>query len=315
MLKTLREKFDQVTGRLLGSTVLCPNGACSHVGPGLTTAGAGDFPVCAICRTPLPASQQHSLPPFPVAVLGGTGTGKTVWLLQSLAALCNETKHQEGPEARFALAEQYEKFSRSHGGLKMGRWPMTTSTNVPIALCVNVTTSGSKSQLYVYDLAGVECREAARLRRHLYLQHVRGVVFMIDPFALPQVREKYAAQLKHTRTNVRPSSTPAEDILSALLQTLHEVGGQDTRQLAVAAILSKTEAFDLGRQIDAAGASNTEQHACRQSLIAWGGGHTVRALEHHFASVAYFRCRVGTTGLQSPHRPLLWLMGMDPELG
>jgi hypothetical protein len=150
-------------------------------------------------------------------------------------------------------------------------------------------------------------------------------VCVVDPFALPEVRAKYAAQLKYTRTNVRPSATALEEVISALLQALQQAGGHagpGRADLSVAVVISKTDAFDLWRQVDTARrlsqASNpaaAEAQACRQCLVEWGGGNAVRALEQHFARVTYCRYQAGTTGQCSPQRPLLWLLGLEPGPG
>jgi hypothetical protein len=180
-------------------------------------------------------------------------------------------------------------------------------------------------RLYLYDLAGEECRTAARLVRHRYLQYLRGIVCVVDPFALPGVRAKYAAQLKYTRTNVRPSATALEDVVSPLLQALQQAcghAGPGQIDLSVAVVISKLDAFDLWRQVDIArgaiqsGDSTTaEKGACRQCLVEWGGGNAVRALEQHFARVTYFRYQTGAAVQYSPQRPLLWLLGLEPESG
>lgn len=111
--------------------------------------------------------------------------------------------------------------------------------------------------------------------------------------------------------------------MSAFLQVLHQLGrheGSGQVGLPVAVIISKMDAFDLWRQVDTVRASiqadspaRAEGQACRQCLIEWGAGNTVRVLEHYFKRVAYFRYQTKATGLHSPQRPLLWLLSMDAQ--
>ena len=53
-MKGIRQRIEQVMAKLKPAEVLCPNGACSYLGPGVPDLGGSDGIRCARCRSPLP---------------------------------------------------------------------------------------------------------------------------------------------------------------------------------------------------------------------------------------------------------------------
>src|SRR5437016_1173659 len=109
---SIRKKIAQVVVKFGRTVVLCPNGACSHLGPGVLNKTLGNGMICARCHSPLPRQQSRQITVSPIALLGGTCAGKTVWLLRSLGALLQTDHGQGGVEMGFALPGHEERFSR-----------------------------------------------------------------------------------------------------------------------------------------------------------------------------------------------------------
>ena len=60
----------------------------------------------------------------------------------------------------------------------------------------------------------VEHQEVAGLVLHRYQAYLSGLIFLVDPFTFPDVREAYAEKLAGAEGAVNPSRMPVEDALS-----------------------------------------------------------------------------------------------------
>ena len=106
--------------------------------------------------------------------------------------------------------------------------------------------------LYLYDPAGEAFNETEGMVLHRYQEYLSGLVFLIDPFTIPEVRAEYSDRLPAVENALSPSKLPVEDALSRILISLEEnFGLARGAQLKVplAVVLNKVDAFDLERRI------------------------------------------------------------------
>jgi hypothetical protein len=152
--------------------------------------------------------------------------------------------------------------------------------------------------LYIYDAAGELYQQSDVLARHEYYGYTHGVVFLLDPFSLPQVQVDYAALLKSTAERVKPCAEMAQDVYDRMIGTLRSFFNSDGafKSIPFAVVVTKADAFGIAKNIEVTAVNDTnprsepESGAVRQWLINNGESNLVRCIENDFKKVRYFHC-------------------------
>jgi hypothetical protein len=149
--------------------------------------------------------------------------------------------------------------------------------------------------LYLFDPAGELHTGATRVERLRYLDHGESLVFVIDPFALPELA---TALSREERTLVE--TTSEEDPSDTLQRLLTDLRSRDDqgRQRRIAVVVTKADLLrrtSVGRDVDA---------DVRGWLEGVGLGNTIRTLERAAGQVRYF-----ASGLDTEPEALVELFG------
>jgi Double-GTPase 2 len=136
------------------------------------------------------------------------------------------------------------------------------------------------------------------VERLRYLDHGEALLFVIDPFALPELRLALPDSERRLVEEVTPTSD--EDPSDTLQRLLAELRSRDDqgRQRRIAVVVTKADVLrrtSAGRDLDA---------GVREWLDGLGLGNTTRTLERTAAQVRYF-----ASGLDSPPAALADLFG------
>lgn len=273
---------------------------------------------CGHCGAPLSGPVQ-SVPTFHLPVVGGVAAGKSVFMHAAMSRL-----HQERDHALFrpADASTARRLEQGRQALLAGVLPPRTPPGRPVAYTVHL---GNKHLLHVYDPAGEILEQAGNLAVATFLGLSDGIVFVIDPFALPAVRARVDPT---TLWAVRPSGTDPKAVLDGLMQTLREHG---IRRPPVAVAITKADALlavpglhhpYAGGPTDGAARSA----AARQWLVDQNHADVTNSLDHHFPKVKYFAITYRDATGVTPHptatgppvtnddpaAPILWLLNGAP---
>ena len=288
-----------------------PAGAFRHVcrcGARLpTTVFLGRFRLAAYCphcggRLPERIGRVRVEPlPF----VGGPAAGKTTFMILGIRALHARARALGGRLA-FVERRHAQAYAVAIEEFRRGGRPAKTGPELPLATMVDVDLPGrARRILYLFDPAGEHYTGATEVESLRYLDHGEALLFVVDPFALPQVRAALTAE-ERERVD-RSAASSEEDPADTLQRVLNGLRSRPDRgrQRRVAVIVTKTDllaATGIGRvplpgarpggaDGDGGGRSRgdlTDDAALRAWLDHVGLGNTVRALDQVAGEVRYF---------------------------
>lgn len=249
-----------------------------------------------------------------IALVAGPRAGKTTYLAGAMLEF-----EEMAAEKQFAvnvLEESSGAYREVVGGLRHGRLPEKTQISGNPALVTEVQGDDRARVLYAYDVAGESYQSSDDVRSLRFLEVPSGLILLVDPFSIPRVAEEHAEELAAAPDAVRPSPEEPIRVLERMSAALVE-GGVDPKEIPVAVVIGKTDAFGIGAEIDALRASVGEE-APKAWLEAKGAGNFVRAVQGEFKQARWFACsalgRVPSGADQRPFEPegatapLLWLL-------
>ena len=286
------------------------------------------------CAQALEQSHTESRKLF-VPVTGAKSVGKSAFLYTALQELVEHRAGELGLSHSFVEAGTERDFERTRDQFARGRRPDVTMDALPRALTLRLDRAGQSPRvLYLYDPAGEAFADTQGTGLHKYQEYLSGLVFLVDPFAIPAVADEYRAQLAAHADALRPSTVPVEDTFARILIGMEEFFGLrkgERIRVPVAVVLGKTDAFDLDdrigeRAVDARMASSPAGAAregvrdalVREQLRAWGEGPFVQQLETRCSKVRYFTCSSLGRMPDSTDRafegrgvldPVMWIIG------
>lgn len=292
-------------------TYVCPNCGATHLR--LVPGSYGIFRRICKCTARLPTLfllGRNNLPSFcphsdcgrplnsdwgvirnlHVPIVGGPASGKTSFMMASMCELHDLSRKGEiGLE--FPEKKHETLFERCRNDFRQGTLVAKTAEQSPDAFLVKLETGDRKSLLYIYDAAGELYQQSDVLARHEYYGYTHGVVFLLDPFSLPQVQVDYAALLKSTSDRVKPCAEMAQDVYDRMIGTLRSFSNSDGafKSIPFAVVVTKADAFGIAKKIEVT-AVNDINSAVRQWLINNGESNLVRCIENDFKRVRYFHC-------------------------
>lgn len=249
-----------------------------------------------------------------IALVAGPRAGKTTYLAGAMLEF--EEMAAEKRLAVDVLEESSGAYAEVVGRLRSGRLPEKTQISGNPALVTEVQGDDRSRVLYAYDVAGESYQSSDDVRSLRFLEVPSGLILLVDPFSVPRVAEEHAAELEASPDAVRPSPEEPIRVLERMAAALVE-GGADPKEIPVAVVIGKTDAFGIGGEIEALRQGAGEE-APKAWLEAKGAGNFVRAVEGEFKQARWFACsalgRVPSTADQRPFEPegatapLLWLL-------
>ncbi|HEV2791276.1 MAG TPA: hypothetical protein VGV69_08280 [Solirubrobacterales bacterium] len=253
-----------------------------------------------------------------IALVAGPRAGKTTYLAGAMLEF--EEMAAEKRLAVNVLEESSGAYAEVVGRLRSGRLPEKTQISGNPALVTEVQGDNRSRVLYAYDVAGESYQSSDDVRSLRFLEVPSGLILLVDPFSIPRVAEEHAEELKTAQDSVRPSPEEPIRVFERTAAALVE-SGADPKDIPVAVVIGKTDAFGIGTEI-------AGMDAPKAWLEAKGAGNFVRAVEGDFKQVNWFACsalgRVPSGEDQRPFEPegatapLLWLLakrGVAPASG
>lgn len=328
---------------------------CPHDG------GRTGIRVCPECHTPLPTYFADSDSPM-IAMWGATGTGKTAYL----TVLANDLRRTMS--ARFDAGIRLVAVGQGGENSPL-RWlqdhveQLFTQRKLPTGTASSRSSNGRQEPLVFewrrarngrlplgsrfkttylsfYDTAGEDVEPGQRMADLRYLRAARALILLLDPFMLPEVRDRI-----HVPESALRSTSATVDVVSELTNALRECHGVPERGrigIPLAVAFAKIDAFFevLGenssiRRAPPLTAKYDERegwmthHQIRSQLWEWGGSEIDKLLEKNFTTYRYFAVsalgrppnyETGTLreGAIRPHRidePLVWLLSRFHMVG
>jgi hypothetical protein len=233
----------------------------------------------------------------PLPFVGGPAAGKTTLMILAVRALRASAAASQG-RAEFVEVRDARAYAGSVSELDRGGRLAKTGPEPPAAAMLDLTLPADHRILYLFDPAGELHTGATRVERLRYLDHGEALLFVIDPFALPELRLALSEEeLRLVETVTPTSDEDPSDTLQRLLTDLRSRDDQG-RQRRIAVVVTKADILRrtaAGRDVDA---------GVREWLERLGLGNTIRTLERTAGQVRYF-----ASGFDSPPAALAELFG------
>lgn len=251
---------------------------------------------CPHCGRPLPGRIGRArVEPLPF--VGGPAAGKTTLMFLGVRAL-RAGAAGAGGRAEFVEDRDARAYAAAVAELDRGGRLAKTGPELPAATMLDVTLPAAHRILYLFDPAGELHTGATHVERLRYLDHGEALLFVIDPFALPELRPALSAEeRRRVEATAATSEEDPSDTFQRLLADLRSRDDQG-RQRRIAVVVTKA---DLLRETSAGRGVEAD---VRGWLEAVGLGNTVRTLERTAAEVRYF-----ASGLDTPPAALAGLFG------
>lgn len=299
---------------------------CETVLPTLLLNGKAKLPAqCVECKAQLPIGGLTA-PTVHVPVIAGPTAGKSVYMFSAVSRLM-----LLGNGFEFADERAKQDFERNLrlGVLDDPKRAVKTAITRPRAYNVYVGEEGTRARrlFYLYDPAGEIPESPDHLAESQFLKHTKGVVFVVDPFSLRQVRSETDRSLLG---RIRASNTVPKASLERFVEAQrehHSVKAGTLLKIPVAVVLTKADGLieSAGTSHPYAGrspATRAERDAAiREWLNEMGQRDLLTSIDNHFATVAYFvvsyqdardvathDSAAGGVVNDDPAAPVLWLL-------
>lgn len=242
-----------------------------------------------------------------VPIVGGPASGKTAFL----SAWVYTASGIPAKRSRYKFSFPFpgdSKFVRESIRLwSRGEIPEKTKIVIPKGFGMDMTALGPikrEYRVYCYDPAGEFFDEAKRMANFSYYEYMDGVIFLIDPFSISSVRQKYAQSIEQCRSQgFEVANRDLNDYCDRFLNSLkdyHGLGYDEYHYAVCAVVITKADVFDLDssigdKRVEAIRKKNpllsfdeALNLACLRFLKQNGMGDVIEKLNDHFQKVQCF---------------------------
>ena len=240
---------------------------------------------CPACGRPAP-SGLGSAPLIHIPVIGGTSAGKTA-LLTAIADSLEWLAGEGELTVEFASDVSRSDYEAAKALLRSGDWPRATTVHVPHAFLIYVRRPGSRRRLvYLYDPRGEVFQQEDSVREQEYLESAGGIIFAVDPFAVPAARHLPGPDEQVGR-EARPSPDDPGTTYARVAAELSAVLGPRWHRTPVAVVATKLDAVEKAMTLP--GPRDPGDSAAVASWLAGLGlTNLTRSLSLDFSRVRYW---------------------------
>lgn len=193
--------------------------------------------------------------PLCVPVVGGRSVGKTAYITAFSKKFLEFVAPQNNLEIEFyneAKEKIYAEIKAdfAHGSTRMTARPQDVSKASSISFSFFAKNKALKPErlMHIYDIAGEVFTDNNENEVQLQYEYCQGIIFMLDPFAIPTVRAKYEAMLTpQDRAGI--GKADINGIINVFINKLREVTGLSDRKMSkvpIAIVIGKIDSAGLG---------------------------------------------------------------------
>lgn len=276
---------------------------------------------CPSCKNTIESVEAR---PVVIPIIGAPSVGKTFFVFSMVYYIKELLTKKTGHKFDFMNSYNESVYNSEITTLHSGQTLRKTTENNPIALNFFLSKNGSKSLMFFYDSAGEAFSSTQHLSQHKFYDYFHGLIFIIDPFSIPEIHGQYKNQLS-TNTSIRPSNYPLEDVYDASIINLEKnYGFKVTEKITkpVAILFSKSDAFDLQSKIGQKAVEKllasdntikTKQEAmnklCKDFLSSNGMDALLRKMEWKFPNSSFFAISSGGKNSIGIDNATNWILG------
>jgi len=263
-----------------------------------------------------------SAPTVHIPVIAGPTAGKSVFMFSAMSRLMLRGNGFEFADER--AKDEFEDKVKQGVHTDPSRAVKTVVTR-PRAYNVYVGAEGSRSRrlLYLYDPAGEHVESVEHLANAQFLGFTKGIVFVVDPFSLRQVRSETD---RTVLGKVRASNTAPKDVLERFVEALVEKGiSRSGKRITIPVAVVLTKADGLlglsGVRHPYTGLQDESREGRDAAVRSWldevGQHDLMSSLDNHFSTVSCFAVSYedavdvsvhGSLTNDDPAAPVMWLL-------
>lgn len=349
MRKKIFTACNECKSKFLIPTYLCPNCGAQHTNltPGMygilhrtcncgqklpTVFFNGRKKLQAICPSCLERGRTTYLNdresrPLCIPVVGGRSVGKTAYITAFAKRFIEFVAPQKGLEIEFynqAKEDIYGdiKTDFAHGSTRMTARPqdITQTSSVSLSFFIKHKSLQPERLVHIYDIAGEVFTNNDENEVQKQYEYCQGIIFMLDPFAIPTVRAQYESLLTpEDRAGI--GKADINGVINIFLNKLREVTGlsdQKMSKVPLAVVIGKTDSANLVEffsqekmeelemlypQADLS-PNDAMDYLCRKFLRENEMGGFVNAIEMKFSDNRFFAASaIGHTRNAGPYNP------------
>lgn len=268
---------------------------------------------CPSCTAPLHPGAAVATD-IRIPVFGASSAGKTQLLMATLVALVGpdpaEPPGSPGAGRSVTLADAHSR-RRYDEYLRLVRddlaAPKTDVAQQPVAVTVTVPTRRNGALVHLFDAAGEALVDEKTNSGYSYLDYARTLLFVLDPFSVPGIRERAGAEFASVVAEANPAQHDPEDSYQSTVTRLRRYGVATDRQ-RLAFVVTK---YDLIRRLPVGAELATDPAAVRDWLLAQGLDNLVVAAERDFAEVRFFLVSSKDLAETGALEPVRWLLSTE----
>ncbi|MBB5872975.1 hypothetical protein F4553_006409 [Allocatelliglobosispora scoriae] len=267
--------------------------------------------VCQMCGHPLHSGAGMARD-VRIPVFGAASAGKTHLIMGGLVGVVSRNGDR-GTEITMAdpvsdgTYQQYLKLVESDVSP-----PKTEVSRRPFAVTVLIKGGGvpPSNLVHVFDAAGEALVDPSHNAEYSYLDLSRTLLFVLDPFSVPDVRDQAALSFPKVAALANAASRDPEESYNGTVNRLRGYGVK-TEQKSVAFVLSKADLLVQMPIADGLVAGRSDSAAIRAWLTERRLENLVATVEHDFAKVRYFFVSAKDLGQHGAVAPFAWLLSQD----
>jgi hypothetical protein len=290
---------------LLG--VLWRRCACGHRLPTTLLRASRQLDAyCPACRHPLHQGAAVATD-VRIPVFGAASAGKTHLIMAGLVAL---NRLNNGSDLAVSLldGESRKRYAEYERRIDLGISPDKTQPEPKaVGVTINVRTARRNALVHVFDAAGEALVDAKQNESYAYLDYARTLIFVLDPFSIPDVRDLLRGPYAALLTEANAARHDPEDSYNATITRLRRYGVR-TAQQRLAFVVSKADLLDQlpdGNR-PPAGSSGVRRWLSERRL-----DNLLLTAERDFGSVQYFAVSAKNLSPDGAVAPFRWLLNTD----
>ena len=244
--------------------------------------------------------------PLCIPVVGGRSVGKTAYITAFAKRFIEFVAPQKGLEIEFynqAKEDIYGEIKAdfAHGSTRMTARPqdLSQTSSVSLSFFIKHKSLQPERLVHIYDIAGEVFTNNDENEVQQQYEYCQGIIFMIDPFAIPTVRAQYESQLTpEDRAGI--GKADINGVINVFLNKLREVTGLSDQKMAkvpLAVVIGKTDSANLAENFSEEkveelqmlypqaqlNANDAVDYLCRKFLRENEMGGFVNAIEMKFS--------------------------------
>lgn len=273
--------------------------------------------------------------PLCVPVVGGRSVGKTAYITAFSRDFINNVAPEHGLDVELyneSMEKTYGKmrtdYIRGSTDATERSSDITRPSAISFSFFVQHKSLHPERLVHIYDIAGEVFTDNDENEVQRQYEYCQGIIFMLDPFAIPSVRAEYGSRLA-SKDRAVVGMADINGIIDVFFNKLHQVTGLSDREMSnvpFAVVIGKTDSAELWRNFSSekieklmaanAGLSLTKSDAmdflCRKFLIRHGMAAVVNAIDMKFRHNCYFAVSaMGHSREEGSFRPVAVMEPME----